>query len=538
MASQSDYSDTPSKSRKKSAARFSNLHVKPQTVERSKFYEDLVEEMRRKMCCHKKRESLFSSSSGFLNYRGILNWAVVVLILTHAYMVLENLITYGLLVDPVQMIAFALSDPNTWPGSYLIIVSNVYIFVALHIERSLSAWDQQWFCISSCTVSYDENNTDGSNIQEMVIFPDNLTIKDLYYFLFAPTLCYQMNFPRSSKIRLRFLLRRLVEMSIFDPQTKRKMAQVIATAQESGMNQTYATYSNTKSASHLMTRFWDLYEDESAAVDRPMSRFSSGASNFRVASIDEIATASPDRKAGEMAEDYLLTIGLECHLDLAFAGPDAKGEEGEQNFDWNIFLIHLFIGLIQQWVLPVTRNSMQPFVEMKLTTVIHQLMLLAIPNHFMWLILFHGFFHSTLNFIAELLRFGDRRFYRDWWNSETLTYFWSNSNIILHKWYLRHVYRPLIEKGYSKWEAQTSVFILSALYHEYMIAAPLQMFRFWLFMEMMVQVPTAWFLSKFVRGFYGNAIVWVCIILGPPLVVYMYIHDYYMLQGLKANEQN
>ncbi|XP_078399139.1 diacylglycerol O-acyltransferase 1-like [Cetorhinus maximus] len=240
-------------------------------------------------------------------------------------------------------------------------------------------------------------------------------VTDLYYFLFAPTLCYQMNFPRSAKIRIRFLLRRLLEM---------------------------------------------------------------------------------------------------------------------------IFLIHLFIGLIQQWVLPVTRNSMQPFVEMKLTTKIHDLLLLAIPNHFMWLIFFHGFFHSTLNFIAELLRFGDRRFYRDWWNSETLTYFWSNSNIILHKWYMRHVYRPLIEKGYSKWEGQASVFILSALYHEYLLAAPLRMFRMWLFIEMMLQVPTAWFLSKYLRGFYGNAIVWVCIILGPPLVVHMYIHDYYVFQEFKASEQN
>ncbi|XP_078399138.1 uncharacterized protein LOC144681420 [Cetorhinus maximus] len=93
MASHLEHPDTSLKLRRKSTARFSNLHVKPQTIERSKFYEDLVEEMRRKMCCHKNRESLLSSSSGFLNYRGILNWAVVVLILTHAYMVLENLIT-------------------------------------------------------------------------------------------------------------------------------------------------------------------------------------------------------------------------------------------------------------------------------------------------------------------------------------------------------------------------------------------------------------------------------------------------------------
>lgn len=34
----------------------------------------------------------------------------------------------------------------------------------------------------------------------------------MYYFIFAPTLCYQLNFPRSSRIRKRFLMRRLFEM--------------------------------------------------------------------------------------------------------------------------------------------------------------------------------------------------------------------------------------------------------------------------------------------------------------------------------------
>lgn len=35
---------------------------------------------------------------------------------------------------------------------------------------------------------------------------------DMYYFVFAPTLCYELNFPRSAKIRMGFLLRRLFEM--------------------------------------------------------------------------------------------------------------------------------------------------------------------------------------------------------------------------------------------------------------------------------------------------------------------------------------
>lgn len=35
---------------------------------------------------------------------------------------------------------------------------------------------------------------------------------DMYYFVFAPTLCYELNFPRSPRIRVRFLMRRLFEM--------------------------------------------------------------------------------------------------------------------------------------------------------------------------------------------------------------------------------------------------------------------------------------------------------------------------------------
>lgn len=42
--------------------------------------------------------------------------------------------------------------------------------------------------------------------------PARLPVPDLYYFLFAPTLCYELNFPRSPRIRKRFLLRRLLEM--------------------------------------------------------------------------------------------------------------------------------------------------------------------------------------------------------------------------------------------------------------------------------------------------------------------------------------
>jgi diacylglycerol O-acyltransferase 1 len=49
---------------------------------------------------------------------------------------------------------------------------------------------------------------------ELVQYPDNLSLHDLFYFLFAPTLCYELNFPRTTRIRKRFLIKRLLELVV------------------------------------------------------------------------------------------------------------------------------------------------------------------------------------------------------------------------------------------------------------------------------------------------------------------------------------
>lgn len=48
----------------------------------------------------------------------------------------------------------------------------------------------------------------------IVEYPQNLTVQDLFYFLCAPTLCYELNFPRTTRIRKRFLLKRILEVVI------------------------------------------------------------------------------------------------------------------------------------------------------------------------------------------------------------------------------------------------------------------------------------------------------------------------------------
>lgn len=424
-----------------------------------------------RLSCHKVQESLLSSSSEFNNYRGILNWCVVMLVLSNARLFLENLLRYGILADPFPILSLFLKDPYSWPAACLVIVCNVFIIVALYVERQLAmgSISEQFgmfihflnlsviLCFPMATVlhlpsitpvggafalgvytilllklySYKDVNkwcrerrqakartlsrslscpsspTVGSSSQaQHVSYPGNLSLRDLYYFVFAPTLCYELNFPRSPRIRMGFLLRRLFEM---------------------------------------------------------------------------------------------------------------------------LLLTQLLVGLIQQWMVPVIQSSMKPLQEMDFSRMVERLLRLAVPNHLIWLIFFYWFFHSSMNFMAEVLQFGDREFYRDWWNSETVTYFWQNWNIPVHKWCLRHFYKPLLRKGASKWASQSAVFFLSAFFHEYLVSVPLRMFRLWAFMGMMAQLPLAFFVGRFLRGNYGNAAVWMSLIIGQPFAVLMYVHDYYVL---------
>ena len=51
-------------------------------------------------------------------------------------------------------------------------------------------------------------------VPELVLYPDNLNLKDLSYFILAPTLCYELNFPKTTRIRKRFLIKRVLEVLI------------------------------------------------------------------------------------------------------------------------------------------------------------------------------------------------------------------------------------------------------------------------------------------------------------------------------------
>ncbi|XP_016942857.2 diacylglycerol O-acyltransferase 1 [Drosophila suzukii] len=430
---------------------------------------------------HRPRDSLFSWSSGFTNFTGLVNWGFLLLCIGGLRLGLENLLKYGIRINPLDWFFF-LSGHNEGEGHNALILSIyslVHISLCLAVEKGLAMeiiaeslgifiqivnivvmvclpvvtihlkghafslmgastvcffysvlFLKLWSYIQTnmwCRQTYYQKNPrerrpsitlaelkngflDGGeedeDVSKLVQYPDNLTYRDLLYFLCAPTLCYELNFPRTSRVRKRFLLKRLLEVVI-------------------GVN--------------------------------------------------------------------------------------------------------VVMALFQQWIIPSVRNSLIPFSNMDVALATERLLKLALPNHLCWLCFFYLMFHSFLNAVGELLNFADRNFYCDWWNANNIDTFWRTWNMPVHRWCVRHLYIPVVQMGYSSRQASTIVFLFSAIFHEYLVSVPLQTYKIWAFMGMMGQIPLSAIsksIEKKLGPRMGNIIVWASIILGQPLCIMCYYHDY------------
>jgi len=157
---------------------------------------------------------------------------------------------------------------------------------------------------------------------------------------------------------------------------------------------------------------------------------------------------------------------------------------------------------------------------------------LALGSTYTWLLFFYTYFHLGLNLLAELLRFGDRVFYKDWWNASEVSSYWRLWNVPVHYWLIRHVYFPCIRMRMSKNAATFIVFFVSAVIHEVLISIPFHMISYWSFIGMMGQLPlitfTKYFDSKFQGSSIGNVIFWLsfCVV-GQPMAILLYAIDFW-----------
>jgi diacylglycerol O-acyltransferase-1 len=192
----------------------------------------------------------------------------------------------------------------------------------------------------------------------------------------------------------------------------------------------------------------------------------------------------------------------------------------------------LMLLLIEQYLLPAVAVSVRtPLVQLGPFGLLERVLKLSIPTLYVWLCMFYCFFHCWLNVLGEVLRFGDRLFYREWWNATTIEAYWRLWNIPVHKWLARHLYFPLIRAGCSRTQAMFVTFLFSAAAHELLVGVPCHVLRLWAFGGIMAQLPliafTNWTSRKLSGGGQlGNVAFWLSFcILGQPMAVLLYYRD-------------
>eukprot|EP01053_Blabericola_migrator_P001673 Blabericola_migrator_1__1672@NODE_144_length_13005_cov_119_784279_g125_i0_p4_GENE_NODE_144_length_13005_cov_119_784279_g125_i0NODE_144_length_13005_cov_119_784279_g125_i0_p4_ORF_typecomplete_len510_score77_71MBOAT/PF03062_19/4_1e35MBOAT_2/PF13813_6/6_3e03MBOAT_2/PF13813_6/0_00086_NODE_144_length_13005_cov_119_784279_g125_i070968625 len=162
---------------------------------------------------------------------------------------------------------------------------------------------------------------------------------------------------------------------------------------------------------------------------------------------------------------------------------------------------------------------------------------LVVPLILMDFLFFYMMFECILNMLAEITQWGDRHFYDDWWNCTTWDDFARKWNKPVHEFLWCHVYIfalkvSKIQFGHkkSKWAANFTTFLFSAILHETFLAATIGVVRFYMFTMMLCQLPLM-ALSKFHKNTtFGNYYFWFGLVLGVPFLSTMYGRDWAMLQ--------
>ncbi|XP_013378912.1 sterol O-acyltransferase 1 isoform X2 [Lingula anatina] len=193
-------------------------------------------------------------------------------------------------------------------------------------------------------------------------------------------------------------------------------------------------------------------------------------------------------------------------------------------------LIYLYY-LLARFCVPVFRNFNHESVTLK------QLLLSSfgcmLPGTLILLIAFFAILHSWLNAFAEMLRFADRLFYKDWWNSKSYAIWYRTWNCVVHDWLFTYVYKDIssllkylnIQCGRAT--PMAVVFLLSAIFHEYIVTMTMGFFYPVLFVMFGGIGFGFMFLGLKPTHQAWNVFMWITLMIGMGLLMCLYSLEWY-----------
>ncbi|XP_032067238.1 LOW QUALITY PROTEIN: sterol O-acyltransferase 2-like [Thamnophis elegans] len=173
----------------------------------------------------------------------------------------------------------------------------------------------------------------------------------------------------------------------------------------------------------------------------------------------------------------------------------------------------------------VIRKLVEPFT---IKTLLLSIFDSVIPGISFLFVVFYFFQDCWQNIFAEILRFADRSFYKDWWNSTSFSAYFRSWNGIVHDWLYCYLSRFSLIGGRARTGAMFMVFLLSAVIHEYLFTLAFGFF----FPVMFVLFAMTGVFFNFVlndkrKGPFWNIIIWICLCLGLAIILSSYCQEWF-----------
>ncbi|KAJ2140520.1 hypothetical protein IW142_005371 [Coemansia sp. RSA 564] len=214
-------------------------------------------------------------------------------------------------------------------------------------------------------------------------------------------------------------------------------------------------------------------------------------------------------------------------------GPVRKSFVAKRLAELAILCVAMCI-VIQQYAVPTLVGSVRAIDTRNGFWLSERVLKLSVISAAVWFLGFYAVFHAGLNALAEVLRFADRAFYLDWWNSVDLAAYWREWNLPIHYFCKRHIMMPLVSPPLNLpvGVGVLLTFLVSAVMHELLFGIPTHCLKGYSFVGMMAQIPLIQLTQWLVRwrgpeSGLGNAVFWIsfCIV-GQPLGVVQYYYTW------------
>ncbi|KAE8737120.1 hypothetical protein FOCC_FOCC017421 [Frankliniella occidentalis] len=184
--------------------------------------------------------------------------------------------------------------------------------------------------------------------------------------------------------------------------------------------------------------------------------------------------------------------------------------------------------LTERYLLHMFRDfGLRPFTPLEGVAAVLSTVL---PAGLAFMCCFYLLLHSWHNAWAEMLRFGDRMFYMDWWNQGSFSAWYRTWNVLVQDWLYTYVYKDVVLLGGNGLGARVAVFFISAAVHEFILGFALRFF----YPVLYVFFGIIGFLLSFLTfgsTAVGNVGLWLSLFLGDGMMFSFYAIEHYARQN-------